>query len=301
MQPATSPVSPASTSEVPDKRDPGQPVWKRLLDLVCILIALPVAGPLIILIAIGIRLVSKGPVLFCQPRIGYQGRPFVCLKFRTMRADANTAIHEGYFKQLIHSKRPMMKLDSFGDSRLIPFGSLLRCSGLDELPQLFNVWHGDMSLVGPRPCTPNEYREYLPWQKQRFSVLPGLTGLWQVSGKNKTTFEEMIQLDILYAQKLSLRLDLKIILKTLPVLVGEMREMLGRRRFGKSKDMSQEGESHGKCLVNGHETHVSRNNGRLVGAGALEGKQGEYPLRHALVPIELAKRKGNPGAADNLR
>ena len=114
--------------------------------------------------------------------------------------------------------------------RLIPFGRLLRASGLDELPQLINVLRGEMSFVGPRPCLPSEYNRYLPWQKERFHTLPGLTGLWQVSGKNRTTFNEMIDFDIQYVRERSLWLDLKIMLKTIPVVMAEVRDMQRPRR-----------------------------------------------------------------------
>ncbi len=198
------------------------PQWKRRLDFVMVAMALPLLFPLMITIAILIRMVSAGPVLFKQERIGYLGRRFLCYKFRTMFVNADTGIHQGHLNQLMNSDVPMMKMDSKGDPRIIPFGRLLRASGLDELPQLINVLLGDMSLVGPRPCVSYEYEKYLPWQRERFNTLPGLTGLWQVSGKNQTTFIEMIQLDIRYARNKSLGLDLKIILKTIPALMIQM-------------------------------------------------------------------------------
>jgi len=123
---------------------------------------------------------------------------------------------------LMKSDAPMVKLDARGDSRIIPFGLLLRSSGLDELPQLVNVLRGEMSLVGPRPCLPYECDNYLPWQRERFNTLPGLTGLWQVSGKNRTTFVEMMQLDIKYTRNKTLWLDLMIILKTIPAILGQV-------------------------------------------------------------------------------
>lgn len=202
------------------------PLWKRCLDLTCIFFALPFLAPLFLAIAACIKIVSRGPILFCQPRIGHRGRPFTCFKFRSMRTGADKKIHENHFKQLMQSQQPMTKLDVYGDERLIPLGALLRSSGLDELPQLVNVIRGEMSLVGPRPCTPNEYEDYLPWHKERFRATPGLTGLWQVSGKNETTFDEMIDLDIRYAKESSLGLDLKIMLKTVPVLFREVIRML---------------------------------------------------------------------------
>jgi lipopolysaccharide/colanic/teichoic acid biosynthesis glycosyltransferase len=125
-----------------------------------------------------------------------------------------------------------------GDERLIPLGSLLRSTGLDELPQIFNVLRGEMSLVGPRPGTPYEYESYSPWHKQRLSTLPGLTGLWQVSGKNKTNFTQMVNLDIYYARNQSVTLDLTIMAKTLPALAGQVKELLDNRRQKHEKNGS---------------------------------------------------------------
>jgi exopolysaccharide production protein ExoY len=198
--------------------------WKRALDVLLISLAMPFLIPLMLLIALLIRSVSSGPALFRQERIGYRGRRFMCFKFRTMHVDADTALHEGHLQQLMNSNTPMVKMDAKGDPRIIPFGKLLRASGFDELPQLINVLRGEMSLVGPRPCLPYEYEKYLPWQKERFGTLPGLTGLWQVSGKNKTTFVEMIQMDIQYANCKTLWWDLKIILMTVPALIIQMLE-----------------------------------------------------------------------------
>lgn len=129
----------------------------------------------------------------------------------------------------MRSKRPMTKIDSAGDPRVIRFGALLRTTGLDELPQIINVLKGEMSLVGPRPCLPYEYEHYLPWQRHRFNGLPGLTGLWQVTGKNRTTFDEMIELDIRYLERASLWLDLAIMAKTLPAVLMQVRETRMKR------------------------------------------------------------------------
>ena len=200
----------------------GLPRWKRVLDVTIILMAMPLLLPLAVLIGIIIRAVSSGPILFKQERVGYRGSRFMCLKFRTMRCGAATTTHEGHLQQLMDSNVPMTKMDSTGDSRIIPMGRLLRSSGLDELPQLVNVLKGEMSLVGPRPCIAYEAAKYLPWQLERFNAVPGLTGLWQVSGKNRTTFTRMIQLDIEYTRTKSLFLDLKIILKTVPALLLQM-------------------------------------------------------------------------------
>lgn len=206
------------------------PRWKRTLDLACVMLTLPFWLPIMGLIVLGIEIVSPGPVFFRQERIGLGGRRFMCLKFRSMRVNAGTAVHENYLKELMESNRPMTKLDASGDQRLIPTGRFFRATGLDELPQLFNVLRGEMSLVGPRPCTPMEYECSAAWKAKRVEAPPGLTGFWQVSGKNKTTFRQMIAMDIWYATHLSLRLDLMILLKTPQVIVAQIFETRGRDR-----------------------------------------------------------------------
>jgi lipopolysaccharide/colanic/teichoic acid biosynthesis glycosyltransferase len=206
------------------------PHWKRTLDIFSVLMALPLVIPLALAIAVLIRSVSAGPVLFRQERVGYLGRRFMCFKFRTMFVGVDVATHQGHLCSLMASNTPMTKMDSKGDPRIIPFGLLLRSSGLDELPQLINVLYGEMSLVGPRPCLSYEYEKYLPWQKERFATVPGLTGLWQVSGKNRTTFVEMIEMDIKYAKNKNMWLDLKIILQTIPALIIQMLETRRSKR-----------------------------------------------------------------------
>ena len=203
------------------------PFWKRALDISCLLIALPALIPLSLLIATVIKAGSRGPVLFKQERVGFLGKRFTLFKFRTMIMGADTVIHETHVASLINTNRPMTKLDAHGDFRLIPFGRMMRAAGLDELPQLINILRGEMSIVGPRPCLPIEYDKYLPWQKERFCTPPGLTGLWQVSGKNRTTFNEMINFDIKYARLNSLWFDLQIILKTIPAVLREVKEIHG--------------------------------------------------------------------------
>jgi exopolysaccharide production protein ExoY len=205
------------------------PVWKRALDFACIFLALPAVIFGMALIAAFIKTVSPGPVFFKQERVGYRRRRFRCWKFRTMMAGTDPAAHQQHLKKLLQSDAPLTKMDAAGDPRLIPCGTILRATGLDELPQLFNVLRGEMSLVGPRPCTPYEEESYRPWQYARFDTLPGLTGLWQVSGKNETTFTEMIALDILYARTKSPWLDLKIMARTLPVLMSQVRQARGRK------------------------------------------------------------------------
>lgn len=200
------------------------PLWKRLLDLFLILLTAPVVLPVMLLVAVMIRLASPGPALFRQERVGYLGRRFTCFKFRTMVVNADTRVHQGHLKHLMDSNVPMRKLDT-GDKRLIAGGRILRSLGLDELPQIFNVLRGEMSLVGPRPCVPYEYKSYTARDRQRLEAAPGLTGLWQVSGKNRTTFEQMIDLDVYYARNKSLWLDLKIILKTIPAIICQARDV----------------------------------------------------------------------------
>lgn len=210
-------------------KDAQIPKWKRVLDAIIILALLPFWLPIVLMIAAIIKAASRGPVFFKQERIGFYGRPFTILKFRTMKANAEAAPHQAYLRQLMNSGAPMTKLDARGDARLIPGGALLRATGLDELPQLLNVLRGEMSLVGPRPCTRYEYDQYLPWHTQRLNALPGLTGLWQVNGKNRTTFEQMMHLDIYYAENQSLWMDLSIIVKTFPVLAAQLAEAIARR------------------------------------------------------------------------
>ena len=216
--------------EVQSSATLGVPRWKRVLDVLIILAVLPVLLPLMLTLALMIWLVSDGPILFRQQRVGYRGRRFMCFKFRTMVVGNDTAVHQGHLHNLMTSNAPMVKMDVHGDPRIIRFGVPLRSSGLDELPQIINVLRGDMSLVGPRPCLPYEYDKYLPSQKERFATLPGLTGLWQVSGKNNTTFAEMIQLDIDYARNKSVWLDCKIILKTIPALLVQMQETRRKKK-----------------------------------------------------------------------
>lgn len=196
----------------------GLPLWKRALDFVIILILAPALLMFGGIVALMVFCGSSGPIFFRQRRVGHKGREFICYKFRTMHVNAETDSHRGHATHLIKSEKPMTKLDTHRDPRLIPLGAALRATGLDELPQLINVLRGEMSIVGPRPCIPYEYELYEPWQRRRFDAVPGLTGLWQVSGKNRTTFNEMIRLDIEYSERSSLWLDIAIISKTLPAL-----------------------------------------------------------------------------------
>ena len=199
------------------------PWWKRALDVLIASVALILLAPVLAVIALGIEIVSPGPVLFRQQRIGHLGRPFTCWKFRSMRVGADQGEHRSHVCGLLHSQAPLTKLENTGrDDRLIPLGRCFRASGLDELPQLVSVLCGQMSLVGPRPCMPYEFLEFLPWQRDRCITPPGLTGLWQVSGKNRTTFEEMMRLDVRYARQRSLGRDLCLIVRTPAVVLSQL-------------------------------------------------------------------------------
>ena len=205
----------------------GIPFWKRAIDVAGALLALILLAPVFLLVALLIKIISPGPIFFRQERVGCLGRIFTIWKFRTMHVNADTAVHRQYLSELINNGKEMTKLDDGKDDRIIPFGRVLRATCIDELPQLFNVLLGDMSLVGPRPCLPYEAREYDPWQTRRFDTVPGLTGLWQVSGKNRTTFKEMMRLDIAYSKKRTILLDVMIFLKTIPAIVDQVADSKG--------------------------------------------------------------------------
>ena len=194
------------------------PFWKRLFDIVVSSLMILVLSPVLLAIAIYIRMVSKGPVTFCQSRLGEMGKNFTIFKFRTMhvRPEA-TEEHRRYVAQLSGTDEAASKPEIA--DRLIPGGEFLRGHGIDELPQLFNVLFGSMSLVGPRPEV-LDWDDYPPWQRRRFEATPGITGLWQVSGKNKLSFNQMIQLDLDYVQNRSLRLDCEILVRTVRVVLG---------------------------------------------------------------------------------
>ncbi len=213
---------------------PRYPWWKRAIDLIAAAVALVVATPAMLLITLLIKTVSRGPVLFRQERVGLFGKRFVCFKFRTMHLQADTKVHKQYFNSLMEGEAPMTKLDAAADPRLIPFGGFLRASGLDELPQIFNILRGDMSIIGPRPCIPYEYENYRRWQKRRSDAMPGVTGLWQVSGKNKTTFKQMMRLDIAYAQRKSFWKDVLILFKTTPVILDQVLQFVRGRKQGRA-------------------------------------------------------------------
>jgi len=186
-------------------------IAKRALDLFGSMVGLIVLAPLLLLLALAVKLTSRGPILFAQKRCGLGGRTFQFYKFRTMVEDADDRKRD--LEHLNEMKGPVFKIRR--DPRITSLGRVLRKLSLDELPQLWNVLRGDMSLVGPRPPTPDEVERYTARQAQRLSVMPGITGLWQVSGRNDISdFERWVDLDLEYARTWSLWLDLRILLKT---------------------------------------------------------------------------------------
>jgi len=225
---------PSLSNSLPEKRFRAQPkplpTWKRAIDVLCCSVALPFFAIATFFVAIVMSISSPGPIFFRQERVGHLGRRFKLYKFRTMHVGADTSAHQAHFAELMQSNAPMMKMDAKRDSRLIAGGWFLRATGVDELPQILNVLRGEMSIVGPRPCIPYEYEKYSSQQRHRFRTLPGLTGLWQVSGKNRTTFERMIELDIEYTRIKSFWLDVKIILLTVPALVIQLSDTRRARR-----------------------------------------------------------------------
>jgi len=207
----------------PDLREPNlatrfSRLAKRALDVVISLIAITLFSPLFILISVAVKLTSKGPILFTQERVGRYGRRFSFLKFRSMKCGSDSHIHQEYVKQFIAgtiAKEQGVTYKITQDPRLTRIGGFLRKSSLDELPQLINVLKGEMSLVGPRPAIPYEIDFYQMWHRTRFlEVKPGITGLWQVTGRSKTTFDDMVRLDLRYVKQWSFWLDIKILLHT---------------------------------------------------------------------------------------
>ena len=200
---------------------------KRLSDIIISAVTLVLVSPIWLVIALLIKLDSKGPVMFRQERVGMDGRIFLCYKFRTMRVDADENVHREAYQKNIGGDLEANAGDEhdplFGkvkdDPRVTRFGRQLRRSSFDELPQFLNVLKGDMSVVGPRPPIAYEVEEYDIWHRKRLDMKPGITGLWQVSGRSRLTFEEMVKIDLYYIENWSIWLDLKIILLTLPAIV----------------------------------------------------------------------------------
>ena len=199
-------------------------VLRRVIDIIFALTLILLLSPLLIAVAVAIRFDSHGPALFRQRRVGYGERQFTLFKFRSMRLDADPRGHQEYVTALIKGGDSTPEGGTDGgrgdlykvavDNRITQVGRWVRAWSIDELPQLFNVVLGDMTLVGPRPAIPYEVAEYPTWYLERFAVKPGLTGYWQVSGRSERSYEEMVRLDIRYVRSRSLGLDLSILFKT---------------------------------------------------------------------------------------
>ncbi|MDR0306530.1 MAG: sugar transferase [Chitinispirillales bacterium] len=197
-------------------------IVKRVLDVTGSLFGLLLFSPVFVIAALLIKINSPGPIFFRQKRVGFNGRPFTLLKFRSMYVNGDDAVHRDYVRKLIHDgeaaaesedKESVYKLTN--DPRVTAVGRFLRRTSFDELPQFINVFLGHMSIVGPRPAIPYEIEEYDMWHRCRiWDVKPGITGIWQVEGRSRTTFEEMVRMDLKYCRSRSLVLDLKLILKT---------------------------------------------------------------------------------------
>jgi lipopolysaccharide/colanic/teichoic acid biosynthesis glycosyltransferase len=225
------------------KGRPGYFLAKRCLDLVLALIIIVVLSPVFLAIALLVRLTSRGPAFYRQERIGYSGRPFVMYKFRSMYLESDERLHRVAYEQFLRGERASGKVDGAllanvpsavgtlsdeatetqqpsGDPRITRVGNVLRRSSLDELPQLFNVLQGDMSLVGPRPPIAYEVGMYEPWHLARLDTLPGLTGFWQVCGRGRVTFGQMVEMDLEYIQKQSFWYDVKWLALTIPAVLS---------------------------------------------------------------------------------
>lgn len=203
----------------PQFREASGHTLKQLLDRIGAAILLMLLAPLMLAIAIAVKLGSRGPVLYSTQVVGKGGELFTWYKFRTMVVDRSEDLHRNYVEDIIRNNAATKKLD--GDPRITRVGAFLRKYSLDELPQLFNVLRGEMSLIGPRPCLPYEFEHFDEWHRRRFAVTPGITGLWQVFGRNRNdvSFNDSIILDLYYIQNYSLWLDLKIMLKTIPIVL----------------------------------------------------------------------------------
>ena len=188
---------------------------KRFFDILFSIIVLAITGPIMLLTAIIIKLTSPGPIVFKQVRVGQGGRHFWCYKFRSMCVDAEAK--KQLLMHLNEASGPVFKIKR--DPRITPIGGIIRKLSIDELPQLFNVIKGDMSIVGPRPPIPTEVATYNAHQRGRLAVRPGLTCLWQVSGRSNVSFDRWVELDLLYIETMSFKNDVKIVLKTIPAVM----------------------------------------------------------------------------------
>jgi lipopolysaccharide/colanic/teichoic acid biosynthesis glycosyltransferase len=219
----TASVSPPTEAERP--LTPWTQAGKPAFDFTVALLCLVIVSPLLVAVAVLVRLTTPGPAMFRQIRIGRDNRPFMLYKFRSMYAGSADEVHRQYVRKLLTQDQPptggqqgLYKLEN--DTRITPIGRFLRKMSIDELPQLLNVIRGDMSLVGPRPALPWEVEIIGEASAQRFLVRPGLTGLWQVSGRNALTMRQGLELDIEYVRRQSFAFDLTIMLKTVPVVLS---------------------------------------------------------------------------------
>ena len=203
-----------ATAEFPERHAPlsrpGYRNTKRVLDLAAALIFLILISPIMLAVAVSIKLTSRGPVLFHQMRLGRKGRPFRLFKFRTMVSDAEQRLAA----QAELQEKYAASFKIANDPRVTPVGAFLRRTSLDELPQLINVLEGSMSLIGPRPIVPVELEKYGPYGEKLLTVKPGLGGLWQASGRSDTTYDQRIALDMRYVDRASLREDFRLLIKT---------------------------------------------------------------------------------------
>jgi lipopolysaccharide/colanic/teichoic acid biosynthesis glycosyltransferase len=202
---------------LPVGRDFVYPVVKRGLDIVISLVALVVLSPLFLVVALAVKLHDRGPVFFSQSRVGGRGRTFKCWKFRSMVADAE-ALRQELAAKSDHDDPRTFKMAN--DPRITPVGRMLRRFSIDEFPQIFNVLIGDMSIVGPRPPLPDEVALYTDTDYQRLAVKPGLTCIWQVSGRSRLPFPEQVRMDVDYIRRKGILLDLTIILRTVPAVIS---------------------------------------------------------------------------------
>ncbi len=210
------------------ERGVAQRFVKRFIDVGVSLGVLMIGFPFFLALAVLIKITSRGSVFFEQQRIGENGRSFAFFKFRTMRPDNDDSIHREFAQNFIKGQMSQSSLDGqesnlykiSHDPRITGLGGFLRRTSLDELPQFINILKGEMTIVGPRPPLGYEYEQYDEWHKLRLKVKPGLTGLWQVSGRSTVPFHEMVKLDLYYIENWSLAMDLKIIFRTIPVMLA---------------------------------------------------------------------------------
>jgi exopolysaccharide biosynthesis polyprenyl glycosylphosphotransferase len=203
--------------ELDSEKDVVYMAAKRLIDILGALIGIIFLSPILLITVIAIKIDSRGPVMFSQERVGYKGKSFKMYKFRSMVTNAEALL--GKLKDKNEMSGPMFKIKD--DPRITRVGKFIRRTSIDELPQLFNVLIGNMSLVGPRPNLPREVIEFSPYHRQKLLVKPGITCFWQVMGRNKIGFEDWMELDIKYVKERNLWIDIKLIFKTFFVLFGD--------------------------------------------------------------------------------